>query len=120
MPLMNKESRRAAALELLKARGIPANEAAPHFHRLLWRCGIDVPPPHFASFRFNVAFIGGFSGVGWGLIMWLFVWQRQSMPVFLAVAIAALFGVAMGLVMASICRHTARAAQIPSWREFGK
>jgi len=118
MQPLNKKSKRSAALELLKARGVPASEAAPLLHRLLWRCGIDVPPPHFSSFWFNAALTGGFCGLGWGLIMWLFFWSRQSMPVLLALLITVLFGFFMGLMMASICRHTARAAQVPSWREF--
>ena len=118
--LMKTNPKRAAALALLKSRGIRTLEAAPPLHRLLWACGIDLLPPHFSSFWFNAGLIGCFSGFAWGLTMWLFHWMRHPVPLFWALAATALFGITLGLTMAGIYRRDVLAGRIPSWQEIGE
>jgi hypothetical protein len=52
---MTFEDRRRRALAMLEDRGIAGWAAAPPPYRLLWRLGVRVPPPHFASLAVNAA-----------------------------------------------------------------
>jgi hypothetical protein len=54
---MTFDDRRRLALSLLRDKGVAAWVAAPPIHRLLWRVGVDVAPPHFASPWGNVALL---------------------------------------------------------------
>ena len=51
-----------SALALLAASGIWRSNYAPPIRRLLWRVGVNIPPPHLASFGFNFIF----SAIGFG------------------------------------------------------
>jgi hypothetical protein len=113
-------SKHAAAVALLASKGIGPWEAAPPLHRLLWRCGIAVPPPHFCGFWFNASLMGAVFGPGWGLIMWLFYWSHKSMPVPWCVAAAGLSGVTFGLFMAAVYLRDTSMCKLPSWREFSE
>src|SRR4051812_10526784 len=67
---MDHQAKVAHLLEDLKQRGISEYTTAPPFYRLLWRMGLETPPPHFASFGSIALTLGVFFGVGWGLLMW--------------------------------------------------
>lgn len=87
-------------------------------HRLAWRLGWFVPPPHLASFGTNVAFLGTFFGLAWGLFMGVAVWIPQGIPALFQVAAAVLAGVLFGLSMAAMYRRGARKYQLPQWSHF--
>src|SRR5437660_5224471 len=97
---MKTNEKREAALKVLAATGIRRSNYAPPLVRLLWRLGLDVPPPHFGNFWGTALFMGSFFGVGWGLIMWLFVWSLQGIPVAFVFSTAIGAGVMFGLSMA--------------------
>jgi hypothetical protein len=117
---MKTNPKRSAALALLQSRGIRASEAASPLHRLLWACGIDVPPPHFCGFWFNASLMGCFFGLAWGITMWLLQWRHDPLPLFWALAVIALLGITFGLAMAGIYRRDVLAGHIPSWQEIGE
>ncbi|MFZ6755548.1 DUF6404 family protein, partial [Undibacterium sp. Dicai25W] len=50
---MNCSRKRGAALKLLESIGISRSNYAPPLVRLLWRVGIDIPPPHFGGIFTN-------------------------------------------------------------------
>lgn len=52
---MTFEDKRRRALAMLKRKGVGGWTAAPPACRLLWRLGVRVPPPHFASTAVNAA-----------------------------------------------------------------
>jgi hypothetical protein len=107
-----------AALSSLAAVGIPVRQSAPRFHRMAWRLGWYVPPPHFAAFAVNVAFFGGCFGLLWGVVMSIAVWSPQGMPVLLQVAGGVAAGVLFGLCMAVYYRRAARKHQLPPWSQL--
>jgi hypothetical protein len=111
---MNTEAKRAAALELLASTGIWRIHYAPPIARLLWRLGINVPPPHFASFRSNVLPAGVYFGAASGLLMWYF--DACSAPIRWYLAAAA--GLLFGLWMAAYYAYGARKYAIPRWSNF--
>ena len=51
---MNAEEKREAAFKILEARGISYKTYAPFTYRMLWKMGINMPPPHMSSFLMNM------------------------------------------------------------------
>jgi hypothetical protein len=49
------EDKRRRALAMLEERGVSGWAAAPPAFRLLWRLGVQLPPPHFAGLVANAA-----------------------------------------------------------------
>ena len=98
--------------------GVSPSTAAPPIWKLLWRLGIDLPPPLFMGFWSAAFFMGGFFGITWGLFMWLFMWSRQGMPTWLVLGMAASAGVLFGLCMATHFRYLARKHNLPSWAAY--
>ena len=115
---MDVSSKRALALLLLEKTGIWRSNYAPPFVRLLWRLGIDVPPPHFATFAGSACVAGGFFGALWGLFMWLFVWSNSGMMAMNAAVAALITGVFFGLAMASYYAYGRYRYKLPSWHEL--
>jgi hypothetical protein len=107
-----------AALGILKTTGIWRSNYAPFLHRMFWRAGVSIPPPHFASFGFNVVFMGAWFGAVWGLWMWLFVWSQRGMSGVEAVFASILSGVFFGLIVALYYRIRARTYNLPLWSQI--
>lgn len=103
------------ALDRLAASGLAQPSYAPPLHRSLWQLGINIPPPHFASFFFNFALAGIFFGVGWGVLMAAFFWLRYGTPVLHVLPYALTAGVAFGASMAWYFRHGAKRHKLPRW-----
>ncbi len=51
---------------------------APPLIRLLWKAGVQVPPPHFQSFLRAALGMGLWFGMFWGVVMWIFFWSRSD------------------------------------------
>lgn len=86
--------------------------------RLMWRLGLNVPPPHFAPFWFNAITIGVFFGVAWGVLMWLMSWSPQGLSWPGALIAAAGAGVLFGTAMAAYYAHGKRKYSLPPWHEL--
>ncbi len=99
-------------------RGIGRNTAAPPLYRLLWRLGVEIPPPHFAGFWPLALSTGPFFAVCWGLLMWFLLWRSDDMPVAIAVVTSLLAGLAFGLIMAAYYRWRARKLALPPWKDY--
>jgi len=108
-----------SALATLAAAGIRPGNYAPPLHRLLWRAGAILPPPHLASFGLNFAFSATWFSVGWGTLMWLTVWSRETMSGLMAFGAALFAGVLFGLSMAAYYRYGARKHDLPAWSQIG-
>jgi len=113
-------------IEELSQQGVGSYTTAPPFFRLLWKLGLDVPPPLFLGFRKLALLMGSFFGVLegplWGILMWLSVWQGE-LPAAVAVALtifqAVLAGAAFGIVMAWYLRRRAAQLGLPSsWEDY--
>lgn len=115
---MSTLSRRELALQILSKTEIQVSNYSPPAVRLLWRMGIDCPPPHFARF-WPVFFISGvYFGVMLGLFMWLATLYR---PLFLLSSVpfgAAIAGCCFGFFMASYYAIGRRKYKLPRWEEI--
>ena len=98
--------------------GVSKSTSAPPAWRLLWRLGVEVPPPLFTPFVPSALGMGAFFAVFWGLFMWAVLWARQGMPVSLIAVTALTAGALFGFIMAAYFRHLAREHRLPSWAEY--
>jgi hypothetical protein len=102
----------------LAKRGVGKYTAAPPLYRLLWRLGIEIPPPHFAGFWPLAIVMGVFFGVSWGLLMWFFLWRDDNMPLAIAIAASLLAGALFGVTMAAYYRWRAKKLALPPWDDY--
>lgn len=115
---MNHNERLNKMYQDLSQRGIGKYTYAPPIYRLLWKMGIQIPPPHFSSFLFLFLFQGTFFGIFWGLVMWVLSWQQQNLS--LHIFKSALAGLLFGLSMAGYYRYQAKKHDLPLWKDYGK
>jgi len=105
------------AFALLSGTGILRSSYAPPLSRLLWRLGLDIPPPHFAPFALNAAIFGLAFAIIWAVIFWLLSLAQVATvdSLFLRSAIAGLlFGVGLSAQIA-YSRHK---HNLPTWAEL--
>lgn len=118
---MMTSTRREAALQLLEATGMRKSSYAPPGVHLLWRLGIDCPPPHFARFWSVLVLSGVYFGIFWGLLMWLFMWLSSTASkslLFGSLPLAACFaGGFFGLGMAIYYAYGRKKYQLPLWED---
>lgn len=111
--------KRKAALALLQKTGIAPNSYAPLAVILLWRLGIDCPPPHMARFGSVATVMGGFFGLTIALSMWVFArTHANTLRWDLWLAISVGLGVAFGLGMASYYALARAKHKLPLWKDF--
>jgi Family of unknown function (DUF6404) len=115
---MNYPSKLSSALAMLAATGLSRSSYEPPLYRLLWRVGLFLPPPHFASFGFNFVFSAAWFGAVWGAIMWLLIWSQQGGSGVAAAIAAVAAGVLFGLIMAAYYRYSARKHKLPPWSQL--
>ncbi|MGK5035293.1 DUF6404 family protein [Janthinobacterium sp. LB3P118] len=116
---MSFEHRKARALELLSSTGMASSHYAPPLIRLLWKAGVQVPPPHFQSFLRAALGMGLWFGTCWGVVMWIFFWSRSDpatpLSPLAALVAACAAGSLFGLAMASFYARDRRKHQLPAW-----
>ncbi len=104
-----------AYIEKLYQQGVGRYTAAPPLYRLLWRMGLNIPPPFCQSFRMNVLVFGILFTIFYPIIMWmmnnLFTSWGTSVTVFQTV----FTGVVFGLGMAGWIRWKSKKLDIPKW-----
>jgi hypothetical protein len=115
---MNYPPKLSSALAMLAATGISRSSYEPPLYRLLWRVGLFLPPPHFASFGFNFVFTASWFGAIWGAIMWLLFWSPLGGSGVVAAITAIAAGFLFGLTMASYYRYIARKHKLPAWSQL--
>ena len=107
--------RREAALKLLAATGLNRWNYEPPIVRVLWRMGIDAPPPHFASFAYGALVSGASFAAIWALFLWLITWHSQGTSLALSIGMAAFGGLLFGVAMAGYYSVTRRKYRLPEW-----
>jgi hypothetical protein len=115
---MSYPRRLETALAQLAATGIMKSNYAPPLFRILWRMGVYVRPPHFASFSSNFLLTGTWFGLVWGVLMWLFVWPATGQMPLAALAAALFAGGMFGLSMALYYRYGARKHKLSDWSQI--
>lgn len=116
---MDFQTRKDHALAILARHGLKPNHLTPPLFRILWKLGIQVRPPHFASFATLTALFGTLYGVLWGTCMWVAFWSGDDRSVLRAALTTAGTGLCYGLFMAFVYRRHRRKYKLPSWESLG-
>jgi hypothetical protein len=90
---MNPSEKRRIFIAEAVALGESERSVAPWLYRMLWRAGLDVPPPLYCSFLQQLAVIGLIGGTFWGSGMWFILWRES--PIWITIFSASLFGLWM-------------------------
>ncbi len=115
---MDNNPKRAAAINLLVAKGIWPVNYVPYGTRFLWWIGIDVPPPVFMGFWNSILFAGGAFTVGYGLANWVMRTTIYRTPMS-GILFTLGAGVIVGLYVAKRNANLRRKHNLPSWDELG-
>ena len=107
--------RREASRAVLTRHGLERS-ASPIFHRLLWRLGIPVRPPHFEEFSVNVALFGGLMAVLWSAAS--FIMNSVEVPLLVEAKAGLIFATFMGLSFAAIFTIQSRKLGLPRWEDL--
>ena len=98
---------------------ISKNHAAPPLFRLLWRAGIELPPPQFMRFWSLFLLLGGYLGTASFLFWSTFrLWLRISIADIAWVSL--LGGILFGLIGAVYYRRVAKRLHLPAWADYGR
>lgn len=112
---MTFDEKKERALALMAEKKMWRCNYAPPFLRLLWRLGVQIPPPPFMSFWLNVLCFGGFFGTIWGLFMWFTTWKSECYSVLMALQTSLQVGLPFGLMMALYHYWRKRVNKLPDW-----
>jgi hypothetical protein len=115
---MDFHEQREQAIRVLAQAGIGPSSYAPPLLRLLWRCGVKLPPPQFIGFGRFAILSGAWFGASWGAIMWLTIWSRQGMDARLALIGACGAGLCFGLCMAGYYAYQRKKHGLPTWESL--
>ena len=102
----------------LQARGVNPYTTAPPLFRLLWRVGIQIPPPLFLGFSTLVVLFGLPFGALWAGMMLVFMHRHHPLPPLLMPSAGAAAGLLFGVAMALLTRRTARRLRLPRWSNY--
>lgn len=119
MSTMHFQTRKEHAFAVLSHKGLERRSYAPPLHRLLWKLGVEIRPPHFMGFGAVVLSSGISFAVAWGLGMWLLVWSRSGASPLFSVVAPVLAGLIYGLTMAFIYSYQRDKLRLPEWDELG-
>ena len=103
-----------ALLELEKS-SIRKSSYLPPAHRLLRMLGSKPKPPHYNSYLINAITLTAFFAIGWGLLMWLFLWSSMNMPTSIVVVGAFCAGILFGAPMSVYYKYAAKKHSLSDW-----
>ena len=112
---MHSNARREAALKLLAATGMDRSHYEPPLFRILWDLGINIPPPHFASFRASAIVTGVPFAILWGSCVWLLFLRAENASLLTVLILAVLPATVFGSAVASHYAWAARKYRLPTW-----
>lgn len=112
---MTFQTRREQSLAILRNTGMWRCNYEPPYLRILWRIGVEIPPPHFVPFSQMAMLATLWFSVVWGTIMWNLVWAKQGLTGIAAVCISCLAALFFGLSMGIYFAYGRRKYNLPSW-----
>jgi hypothetical protein len=115
---MRFHQQKEQALHLLAQSGIGRRTYAPPLTRLLWRCGVRVPPPHFMGFGASTLLWGAWFALSWGALMWMMDWSHHHPDVRVALTSACIAGLLFGLFLAAFYAWQHKKHGLPRWESL--
>lgn len=118
MPDALHEKRYQAALAELRAAGVSMRVALPPYVHLLRWLDLEIRPPHYDTFRHNLQVSGTIFGVIWSLLMYLFIWRGQDMPLPVIIGLTGLAILFFGTLMAGYYTWQKRRFGLSEWERL--
>ncbi|WP_425479636.1 DUF6404 family protein [Pseudoxanthomonas wuyuanensis] len=103
------------ALEILASSGLSSRHYAPPLHKLMWRHGIAVAPPHFAGFFWNFLFTAPLTVAASAGASWLCRWIRYGDVVTSILETAVVSGFCASFFTALYFSYAAEKHNLPRW-----
>jgi hypothetical protein len=117
---MTHQQRLEAMYKHLPTLGLGQWTFAPLLYRVLWKFGLELPPPHFTPFAHLALLQGTFMTLGMSLFLWIantLLWDLHGEAGPIA-ALIMISGTSFGLAVAFIYRAQARKRRLPLWYEY--
>ncbi len=120
---MNDQDKVDKLIAELGGQGYSEFTVAPPLFRMLWKHGIDIPPPLFMSFWPIMGLMGPLFAIGFGTFAALFIipmWLMglDNVPILRSLVATVCAGLLFGVTMATYCRYQAKKLQLPSWDKY--
>ena len=116
---MTQSSKLDRYVQQMADAGVGKSTAFPPLWRLLWRIGIQAPPPIFLGFFPLALIFGGSFGVIFSGVTWLFQdFGLMRQPLMSPPLFALFAGIPYGLAMAYYHRGLAKQHNLGSWAAF--
>ena len=120
---MTHEEKLAHFERELEKHGMWKSNAKPPMFWLLWKLGVEVPPPYFLSFPQAMLIAGApfglLMGLALGAALSFFLDGRSAFVIWSAIAFAAVSsGALFGVCMAFVWGWQRDKLQLPRWREY--
>lgn len=112
------ERRFLAAVAETKTAGIWFSNAVPPIIRLLRRIGFRPLPPHYIPFKTMLLRLCIYFAVAWGLLMGLFIWDAEKMPLSVLIGLSLGAGLLFGLCMALYYAYGRKAHKLTPWDDL--
>lgn len=112
------ERRFTAAIEELEAAGVSKTNAIPLYLRAARKLNYKVRPPHYVPLWKTFIGSGLWFAIVWGSLAWIFLWQRQGMPVEIAVSLAAFTGVLFAGINVGYFKISRRMNDLSHWNDL--
>jgi hypothetical protein len=95
-------------------RGVGRLTAAPPVYRFLWKVGIKIPPPLFASLLWNAIFMSTYFFLMSEVVIRILFYGSSAGPVYIPV----LLGLLAGNLTAIITSVQKRRLRLPKWPRY--
>jgi len=105
------------ALDELAKTGMKTRYCLPPVHRLLWRLGVKVRPPHYSSFVDIVTGIATLFTLMWGSLVSLVTGATGS-DILSVYLLSASLGFFFGVFMGYYYRHGVRKHRLTPWEKL--
>jgi len=115
---MDNNIKRTAAINILVEKGIWPVNYVPLGLRMLWRIGINVPPPIFASFWWTFIWQGALASLIYSLVTWILPLLHQDKTIEGFAIRVGVFWLIVGIFAAFSNRRLRQKHNLPSWSEI--
>ncbi|MCG3460381.1 DUF6404 family protein [Xenorhabdus bovienii] len=114
---MTFENKKYKAIQLMATKGLWRSNSIPCFNILVWKLGVKIPPPTFASFWSNVVIFGSSNSILWSFLVYLDIsyFRRSTIELFLQ---GIFFGFVSGILFASFHFYRRKTNKLPDWKDL--
>ena len=112
---MKTENEIKAYIEKLHQQGVRENMAVPPYYRLMWKIGLDIPPPFNQGFWLSALIPGIIFAIFYPLVVWILntlipTWDTPT-TFFNVITTSTI----VGLVMAGLTKWKSKKLDVPEW-----